>query len=73
MFRLVQLYIKDEKALDDSVMKIMFVVIGIAVVGAIGYFVYNMVAGQATNATESLENSTNPGAGNEFSQNSFFN
>ncbi len=72
MKKLIHSYIKDENAgFDDGVTKIMFVILGIAAVGAIGYFVWNMMAGQAETATDKLENMTNPGQGNEFSGNPF--
>lgn len=72
MIRLIKSYVKEEDAISMSVETILFIVIGIAVVLAVGYFIYNLVAGQAQSATENLEQSTNPGAGNEFSANSFF-
>ena len=72
MIRLIKSYVKEEDAISMSVETILFIVIGIAVVLAVGYFIYNLVAGQAQSATENLEQSTNPEAGNELSANSFF-
>lgn len=68
---MIRNYFKDETAVDDSIAKILFVVVGIAVVGAIGWFAWNAISNQANIATNRLNNNTNPGAGAEFNGNPF--
>lgn len=69
MKSLIQSYIKEEDAIDDSIMKILFFVGAIAIGGAVVYFAYNMLSGQASKATDKIDNLSNPGSGNEFQSN----
>ncbi|MEY8379431.1 hypothetical protein [Ileibacterium valens] len=69
--KMIRYWKSDTAGLEDSVGKIMFVVIGIAAVAAIGYFIWNMISGQANKATQNLDHLTNPGQGNEFAANPF--
>ena len=68
----VKNYLSDDSAVDREVSMILGVVVGIALVMAIGFFVWNMVSNQANKATD-LTTQENPGSGNEFSGNPFGN
>lgn len=57
MKSLIQSYLKEEQALDDSVSKILFVVIAIALATAVGYWMWNTVKGR----TEKSSCANNPG------------
>ena len=69
----VKSYIDDDYAISDEVSKIISVVLVIVVLMAIGWFAWNLIGGKADTATQQAENSTNPGAGNEFNGNPFGN
>lgn len=70
---LLKSYIHDESAVDDGVMKIIFIVLAIIAVMAIGWFAWNLISDRANTATEQIEGNTNPGKGNEFGGNPFGN
>lgn len=69
----IKSYVKNESALDDQVGKILFIVVIIGVVMAIGWFVWNMLSNKADNAANQADSNRNPGAGSEFSGNPFGN
>lgn len=73
MVKAIKSYVKDENALDEQVGKILFIVVCIGVVMAIGWFVWNMLSDKANNAANQADGNRNPGAGSEFSGNPFGN
>lgn len=65
-------YICDENAgVEDMIGKVVFFAAIIAAAGALIAYFWNTLQGQADQATDKLENMTNPGAGNEFSNGPF--
>ena len=65
-------YILDEDAI--SVEQIVFVIAGLAVAIAIGWFIYNLVAGKADDASDiASDANSSKSAGSEFSGGAFGN
>lgn len=73
MTEAIKSYVKDENAIDAEVSKIIGVLLVIVVIMAIGWYAWNLISEKADTATEEAANSTNPGAGSEFSGNPFGN
>lgn len=56
-------YWKDEEAgLDDGIVKVLFIVGGIAVAIGIGYYAWNVISEQSKNANNMLDNASDPGS-----------
>lgn len=73
MLNTVKNYIRDEKAADGEVSKIIMIVLVIVIIMAIGWFVWNQISERADVANDEIHNSSNPGKGNEFGGNPFGN
>lgn len=73
MLNTVKSYICDESAVDSEVSKIIAIVLVIIILMAIGWFVWNMIAGKADTASDQASNNRNPGKGGEFNGNPFGN
>lgn len=64
---MIKRYLKDESALDAEISKVIMIVIVIAAVIAIGWWVWNMISGQVSSANNMLGGaSNNPNTSNPF-------
>lgn len=73
MPQIIKDYVMDEDALDESVGKMLFILVVIVAIIAIGWFVWNFLSNKASVATDEANSTSNPGKGSEFSGNPFGN